>query len=173
MKNESKAKEKTVVIQRFYRADNKRNDKTEQKSVCSRNSCSNEKVREKSVVVKSVICDVCVCRGVWGGGRGRGGGGGEPSPINYSGDTSHVTSPKSAPAYIHIHISGAQSWGVDPVDRQALRSDRFLLFITEKLYSTNKVVNSLDELVFHLPKSYRMNSNTTSLLIVNSYLFHE
>ena len=42
-------------------------------------------------------------------------------------------------------ISRAKGWGVDPVDRQALRSDRSLLFITEKLYSTNKVVNSLDK----------------------------
>ena len=35
--------------------------------------------------------------------------------------------------------------GVDHVDRQALRSNRSLLFIMEKLYSTNKVVNSLDK----------------------------
>ena len=67
--------------------DNKRNDKTERKSVCSRNNCSHEKVREKSVVVKSVMCGVCVCVCVCGGGGG-GGEGDEPSPINYCGDTS-------------------------------------------------------------------------------------
>ena len=61
VKNESKSKEKTVVIKDFIERIIKTNAKTERKIVYSRNSCLYEKVREKSVVVKCVKCDVCVC----------------------------------------------------------------------------------------------------------------
>ena len=47
------------------------------------------------MVVKSVICDVCVFVG--GMGRRERGGGGEPLPINYIGDTSPHPQPLNPP----------------------------------------------------------------------------